>query len=135
MTHSTLQILQAATELPSQILGHAKASNDGCLGYAVTVGRDRREGHADDALMFAQLGDDVGVIGVGASVEDDEPFAVVAFGFANSATGVLGHLRTYKEIWGDAPQDGGLLLLVMNRPAGKKRPVVSICGNSSGVRQ
>lgn len=130
---SFFQFSQAATELPGQILWHAQASNDGCLRDAVTIGRDGCEGHADDALMFAQLGDDVGVVGVGASVEDDEPFTVWSFGFANSTAWVLGHLRTYKEIWGDAPQDGGLLLLVMNGQTSKKRPVVSICGNSSGV--
>lgn len=132
---STFQFLQLPTEVPGQILGHTQTSDNGRLRDTVTIGRDRSEGHADDALMFAQLGNDVGVVGVGAAVEDDEPFAVRSFGFANSAAWGLGHLRTYKEIWGDVPQDSGLLLLVMNRPTGKKRPVVLICGNSSGVSQ
>lgn len=135
MTWSSLQIFQVSTELPGQILGHTQTGDNGRLRDTVAVGRYGSEGHADDALMFAQLGNDVGIVGVSAAVEDDEPFAVRSFGFANSAAWGLGHLRTYKEIWGDAPQDSGLLLLVMNRPTGKKRPVVLICGNSSGVSQ
>lgn len=130
---STFQILQAPTELPGQVLWHSETGNNGCLRDAVAIGRDRREGHADDALVFAQLGNDVGVVSVGAAVEDDEPFVIGAFGFADSAAWGLGHLRTYKEIWGDAPQDSGLLLLVVNGATGKKRPVVSDCGNSSEV--
>lgn len=135
MTSSSFQILQVPTELPGQIFGHTQTGDNGRLRDTVAIGRDRREGHADDALMFAQLGNDVGVVGVGAAVEDDEPFAVRSFGFANSAAWGLCHLRTYKEIWGDAPQDSGLLLLVVNGATGKKRPVVSICGNSPEVSQ
>ena len=125
---SSLQILQAPTELPSQILRHAQAGDHGRFGYAVSVGRDGGERHADDALVLTQFGDEVCVMCGCAPVEYDQPLAIIAFDFADCATGVFRHLRTYKEIWGDAPQDSDTLLLVSNVASGKKRPVVSICG-------
>lgn len=132
---SFLQFSQAPTELPSQILRHAQAGDHGRFGYAVAIGRDGSKRHADDALVLTQFGDEVCVMSGCAAVEYDQPFAIVAFDFADCATGVFRHLRTYKEIWGDVPQDSDTLLLVTNVASGKKRAVVSICGNSSEVSQ
>lgn len=71
---SPLKRLQSPTKTVSRILFHPQPSNDVCLRGSISILSDGSKGHADYSVFVGDFGDEVGVKGSNASIEDDHDF-------------------------------------------------------------